>query len=185
MGLHPGQPVEAYWNSTETGAIHPSVREAISLRRFEQIERCFHVPREPEIGAEPPEQDGIELPPILFQNVVPISDHLHRAFKGAWVPGRHLAIDESMERFTGRSVHKVTIPTKSTSEGYNIWVLADGAYVLDWLFRARDIGPIDLDSFWYLIKGVKGEDLTEAPKGFSKTQSVVLHLAANLGGFRN
>ena len=82
-------------------------------------------------------------------------------------------------------IHKVTIPAKPTPEGYKIWVLADGGYVLDWLFHAREIGPIDLDTFWYLIRGEKGEAPSEAPKGFSKTQSVVLDLAANLRGPSN
>jgi hypothetical protein len=81
-------------------------------------------------------------------------------------PGAHLAVDETIERFMGRAPEIVNIPSKPTPEGFKIWVLANGGYILDWLWHARGdkAGPVDLD-----------ETFTEE-EGFSKTQAVVLDL---------
>ena len=75
----------------------------------------------------------------------------------------------------GRASETVNIPTKPIPEGFKIWVLANGGYVLDWLYYAKGdrLGPIDLDDFWT-------EDL-----GFSKTQAIVLDLVKQQGILNN
>lgn len=55
----------------------------------------------------------------------------------------------------GRSKETVNLPSKPIPKGFNIWVVANHGYVLDWLYHAKsdDGGPVDLDDFWMMIKG--------------------------------
>lgn len=84
-----------------------------------------------------------------------------------------MAVDETIQRFVGRTTEVVKIPSKPVPKGFKIWVLANSGYVLDWIWHAKgdgpNDGPYDLDDFW--IKD----------KGFSKTQGVVLDLVSQHG----
>jgi hypothetical protein len=40
-------------------------------------------------------------------------------------PGIYLTVDETIERFTGRTPEIVNIPTKPTPEGFKIWMLGN------------------------------------------------------------
>lgn len=97
-------------------------------------------------------------------------DHLRRLFKWYWESGTHLAVDESIIQFTGRSAEIVNIPTKPTPEGFKVWILANQGYVLDFIYHAKGEhkGPWDLD-----LSFIKEE-------GFTHTQAVVLDLLAQL-----
>ena len=83
-----------------------------------------------------------------------------------YTPGIHLAVDEMIERFTGRAPKIVNIPTKPTPEGFKIWVLGNQGYILDCMFHAKGNkkGLYDLDEVY------------TKEEGFSKTQVVVLDL---------
>ena len=155
MGVHTESSVPEYWNrDSNVGPLHPMVYERISETRWEQIDRFLRIsqPTSPH--------------PTVFDKLEDLSEHLRHAFKQYWTPGTHLTVDESIQRFQGRSEATVNIPSKPVPEGYKIWVLANAGYVMDWLFHAKGDkqGPIDLDEFWI-------KDL-----GFSKTQAVVLDL---------
>ena len=71
----------------------------------------------------------------------------------------------------GRSDVTVNIPSKPEPEGYKIWVLANGGYVLDWLYHAKGDkkGPVDLNPIY--IK----------EWGFPKTQAVIFDLLQQEG----
>ena len=121
----------------------------------------------------PNEPDEKEL---LFEKLEPLNESLYQAFKRHWATGTHLTVDESIQRFMGRAVEIVNIPSKPIPEGFKIWILANTGYVLNWLFHAKGdrLRPIDLDDFWT-------DNL-----GFLKTQAVVLDLVTQqgvLGGF--
>ena len=94
-------------------------------------------------------------------------------FKKYWKPGTHLVVDETIQRFMGRSKEIVNIPSKPTPEGFKIWVLANEGYVLDWMYHVKgsnkNDGPQDLCDFWT-------KDL-----GFNQTQAVVLDLVTQEG----
>ena len=155
MGVHSESSVSEYWNrDSSVGPLHPMVYDRISANRWQQIDRCLRIsqPSSPH--------------PTLFDKLEDLSEHLRRAFKQYWTPGTHLTVDESIQRFQGRSDATVNIPSKPVPEGYKIWVLANAGYVMDWIFHAKGNkqGPVDLDEFW--IKEL----------GFSKTQAVVLDL---------
>ena len=155
MGIHSQSQVPDYWNrDSNKGPLHPLVYDHIALCRWQQIDRFLRISR------------PTSASPTVFDKLEELSEHLRYAFKQYWSIGTHLTVDESIQRFQGRSAATVNIPSKPVPEGYKIWVLANAGYVLDWLFHAKGdkLGPVDLDDFW-----TKDE-------GFSKTQAVVLDL---------
>ena len=164
MGLHIESRIEDFWNTDPLrGPIHHQVLKYISLRRWEQIDRFFHVSK-----PLPPGQKE-----TTFSKLEPLSEQLREAFKKYWKSGPHLAVDETIQRFMGRAKEIVNIPSKPTPEGFKIWVLANQGYVLDWMYHAKGRnsgeGPQDLDDYWT-------EDL-----GFTQTQVVVLDLVSQEG----
>ena len=77
----------------------------------------------------------------------------------------HFAVDETIERFIGRTFKIVNIPSKPMPEGFKIWVLVNKGYILNWFWHVKGdkAGLIDLDK-------------TFTEEGFLKTQAVVLNL---------
>ena len=165
MGLHPETARKDFWNTDpDKGPLHDRVRQAISLKRWEQIDRFLHIS-----SPQNPTQSSQKETP--FSKLEPLNDTLRQLFKQYWKIGTHLAVDETIQRFMGRASEIVNIPSKPTPEGFKIWVLANLGYILDWLYHAKGdhLGPVDLDDFW-----------TDNLR-FSKTQSVVLDLVTQQG----
>ena len=165
MGLHPETTRADFWNTDpDKGPIHDRVRQAIALKRWQQLDRFLHI----SIPHDPTQSSSKETP---FDKLEPLNDTLRQLFKKYWKTGTHLAVDETIQRFMGRASEIVNIPSKPTPEGFKIWVLANLGYVLDWLYHAKGdhLGPVDLDDFW------------TNNLGFSKTQSVVLDLVTQQG----
>ena len=155
MGIHSQSQVPDYWNrDSSKGPLHPLVYEHISLCRWQQIDRFLRISK------------LTSSQPTVFEKLEELSEHLRHAFKQYWTIGTHLIVDESIERFQGRSAVTVNIPSKPVPKGYKLWILANAGYVLDWLFHAKGdkLGSVDLDEYW-----IKDE-------GFSKTQAVMLDL---------
>ena len=165
MGLHKESGVVDYWKTDETVPLHTQVRKHISSKRWQQIDRFFHIspPTSPDSHTKNTE--------TVFQKLEPLSENLRKKFKRYWQPGTHLTVDEAIQRFMGRAKEIVNIPSKPVPEGFKIWVLANAGYILDWMWHAKgdENGPVDLDDFWT-------KDL-----GFSKTQAVVLDLIKQTG----
>ena len=165
MGLHIESSIPEFWNVNPlNGPIHEQVSKHISLTRWQQIDRFFHI-SEPHPPGHKQERPFVKLEPL--------SDTLRQAFKKYWKSGTHLAVDETIQRFMGRSAEIVNIPSKPTPEGFKIWVLANEGYILDWMYHAKGSnkteGPQDLCDFWT-------KDL-----GFNQTQAVVLDLVTQEG----
>jgi len=159
MGLSPERDIEEYWTTTrKRGVDHFIVRENMGKNRWQQIDSKLHIsfPKDPD--------DKTKESP--FDKIATLSDTIRDRFRRYWKPGTHLAVDETIVRFTGRAFETVNIPSKPTPEGFKIWVVADQGYILDWLWHAKGDkkGPVDLDEYW------------TKDKGFSKTQAVVLDL---------
>jgi hypothetical protein len=115
----------------------------ISLKRFEQIHRFFSL------------RDAVANPPQSTEcfawKLEPIATKLRVNCMRNWRPGTHVAIDESMIPFMGRSKHKVKMKNKPIDEGYKIWVLAQAAYVIDWRWHTRQYGPEGVDNLFLNI----------------------------------
>ena len=111
MGLHLESRIEDFWNTNSLNrSIHNQVLKHISLRRWEQIDRFFHVSK----PLKPGQKEAI------FDKLEPLSAHLREAFKKYWKSDTHLAVDETIQRFMGRVKEIVNIPSKPTSEGFKI-----------------------------------------------------------------
>jgi hypothetical protein len=160
MGLNPLHDVAAYWNTNRRRGVHDAVREAISLKRWQQLDRYLHISKP---GQKSP---GKESP---FDKVEPLNEELRNDMMRLWTPTTHLAIDEAIQRFLGRAKETVNIPSKPTPEGFKIWVLANCGYILAWLFHARGTGPVLLDDYW------------TRSRGFPPTQAVVFELLLQEG----
>ena len=158
MGISAEPCIEDYWGDLESHGSKHIVSKYIGLCRFQQLDRYFR--------CTTPWPKGDPTPRTTFDRVAELAEHLRLTCRKLYNPGTHLAVDETIERFTGRASEIVNIPTKPTPEGFKIWVLANKGYILNQLWHARGDkgGPVDLD-----------ETFTKE-EGFSKTQAVVLDL---------
>ena len=121
MKLHIESNIPEFWNSDPfKGPIHEQILKHISLKRWQQIDRYFHISK--------PQHSGHETP---FMKLEPFNEVLRKAFKKFWKPDIHLAVDETIQRFMDRAKEIVNIPNKPTPEGFKIWVLANEGYILD------------------------------------------------------
>ena len=111
MSLHIESSIPKFWNTDPLkGPIHEQILKHISLRRWQQIDRFFHISK--------PHLPGYQETPFL--KLEPLSETLRQAFKKYWKTGTHLAVDETIQRFMGRAKEIVNIPSKPTPEGFKI-----------------------------------------------------------------
>jgi hypothetical protein len=61
--------------------------------------------------------------PRVFQGVEEWSEHIQAVSMQLFRPGSHLAIDECIIRYTGRSDVTTTIKSKPDPVGFKIWVI--------------------------------------------------------------
>ena len=159
MGIHPEAEITDYWASIEDTGVQHRIPEYISLKRWQQIDRFLYCEEL---------RDGMIK---TFKRIWAFSKHIEKASCKYWTPGKNLAVDESMQRFTGRAKEITNIPCKKHSIGYKIWILADHGYILLFMFHSKkdnkNDGPYRLDPQWQ-------------QKGLSATEGVVCHLAISI-----
>ena len=85
----------------------------------------------------PPEPQETEWYWILE----PVATHIRTTCKKLLHLGTHIAIDEAMIAYSGRTKHTIKIKNKPISEGYKVWVLAEAGYVWTWLWHSKIEGP--------------------------------------------
>ena len=117
MGIDSLPQRRMYWQGDTR---HATVADVLSRDRFESITRYLTV--------SPPVADAAPRNPFSFVRAFIAS--LNHSFPRHWNPGRHLALDESMVSFRGRSDIKQFVPGKPHPHGYKIWVLANENYML-------------------------------------------------------
>ena len=156
IGLHKEPAIVDYWKEGSVYTPKHPIGQYISRNRFQAIDLYLY--------CEDPSQSATFTTP--FKRIWNVSESLQKACRRYYTPGTHLAVDESIKRFTGRAKEIVNIPSKPTPEGFKMWILANEGYVLDWLFHAKGQGkgPYRVDSYW-----TKEED-------FTPTEAVVLDL---------
>jgi Transposase IS4 len=108
MGLHIESQREEYWGSLQ------HLGESLGLKRFQQIHRYFTL-RDRSIR---PRQEGESF----AWPVEPIASIIRRNCRTNWTSSSHIAIDEAMIPYSGRSIHKVKLKTslfqRVTRSGY-------------------------------------------------------------------
>jgi hypothetical protein len=91
MALHIENDTEDYWSQgRDNGSTHLSVIIHIERNRWHDIHYAFHI-------SDP----TILRKTTVFEKVEPLNSHIWKASCQYWIPGRDLAVDECMERFSG------------------------------------------------------------------------------------
>lgn len=163
MGQHRVRLRESYWGENER------LSGVFGKTRFEQIHRYITL-RDAERS---PRQPG----ECFAWRVEPIASQIRKNTQKVWIPGSHLAIDESMVRFKGRSFDKVKLPNKPIKEGYKIWAHGCKGYIDDWLWHSRKEGPEE---------SITSEEFDRLTDGqiqkfrFAPTFALILRLAMRL-----
>ena len=117
MGIDSLPTRRMYW---QAGTRHAHIADLFSRDRFELLTRYLTV--SPTVAGAAPRNP--------FSFVRAFIAALNHSFPRHWNPGRHLALDESMVSFRGRSDIKQFVPGKPHPHGYKIWVLANENYML-------------------------------------------------------
>ena len=139
IGLNPKPRIEEYWRVGEPDSM-PGFAEVMSRNRFQLLSTFLHfndnstrVPR----GAV-----GFDH----LHKVRPLLDLLRPLSKAYYVPGRELAVDETMRRFTGRIYFKQYVRNKPVPWGIKLWSLCESqtGYLLDWeVYTGKEVNAVD------------------------------------------
>ena len=119
MGMHQEAVRAIFWSPTH------QLSRYLSHDRFEQIHRYFSTRDE----VTSPRQQG----ETFAWKIEPIATFLRQNILMNWLSGTHLAVDEAMIAFRGRTNHKVKMKNKPINEGYKTWMIAENDYTLVWL----------------------------------------------------
>ncbi len=145
----------------------------MSLTRYKQIHRYFTLRDRTTASREDHE--------TFAWQVEPIGAIIKQNCKDNWQPSFHLAVDEAMLAYRGRSSHKVKLPNKPIKEGYKVWILGDAGYVYDWLWHSRLDGPEAIPQEGIEVDRVTKKELTELNMiHLALTFALVIHLAQRL-----
>ncbi|KID82373.1 ATP-dependent DNA helicase PIF1 [Metarhizium guizhouense ARSEF 977] len=150
MQNYPETSIKAYWTSKHV--VYPFTRH-MGLCRFEALLR--HVKIYPSTEKE------------TYPRLNEWSSHIQQAMANTYTPGSHVAVDECIQGFTGRSALKTTIPNKPTPVGFKLWALARAGPFLRWIWHVPGKGHV----------GIKKRKTAES---LNPTQQVVVHLLDKL-----
>ena len=112
MGITVELYIEDYWKNLNTHGTEHIVKKYIGVVRFQQLARHFR--------ASPPWPKSDKSPKSTFDRVHEVAEHIRLTCRRLYNPGTHLAVDETIQRFTGRAREIVNIPLKPTLEGFKI-----------------------------------------------------------------
>jgi Transposase IS4 len=112
--LYPFAAQSDYWKIHNLGKF-------MSKYRFEQLHRYFT------INDEHTNPRPIDAP--WSNKLQPFADVLRANCRNSYCPSFHIAIDEAMIPFTGRSKHTVKIKNELINKGYKLWAIGDHDYI--------------------------------------------------------
>jgi len=94
-------------------------KNTLSFRQYRQIKRYIHISM-PEATAN---SRGSRTESPWWTKLEPLHSHSKHQSQTYFQPSTHVAVDEMMVRFTGRSKHTVRIPSKPIPVGYKVIAL--------------------------------------------------------------
>ena len=105
FGLYPLPVRNDYWKLHKLG-------QFMGLKRFQQIHRFFSLN----------DENTVPQPPSApwFHRIQRVSDLIRAACRNVYYPSSHIAIDEAMVAFKGRSKDTVKLKNKPIDTGYKI-----------------------------------------------------------------
>jgi Transposase IS4 len=167
MGAHKEAKYEEHW--AKTGYLS----KFISLIRYQQIHRYFTL-WDKATNLKQEEE-------TFTWQVEPVASIIKSNCKALWSSCSHLAVDEAMIAYRGRTRHKVKLLNKPIKEGYKVWVLGDAGYVYDWLWHNHIEGPEDIPSKGLDVGRVESIELTKLISvHLASTFALILRLAQRL-----
>jgi len=102
----------------------------MSIIRFDQIRRFFSLDNDIAPSTTP-------SPLPWFYRIQRVSDLIRTAYRTAYSLSSHIAIDEAMVPFEGRSRDIIKIKGKPIDTGYKLWCVGDYSYVWSWLYHSK------------------------------------------------
>jgi hypothetical protein len=118
-----------YWSQTFG---HPLVTSLFSRDRFKQLLRFFRVVALDEGALARDPQPHVRA----------LAAKLNASFRAYSSPSQHLALDEAMVAYKGRSPIKQYIPSKPHKWGYKIWCLSSDDYLLHFeIYAGKEGAP--------------------------------------------
>lgn len=116
MGIKKLPSYRDYWSS-HPDLHEPFVSKYMTVNRFGWLLSHLHLnDNHFQPGRNHPNYDKL-------YKIRPLLDSLKRKFQENYKPTEHLAIDESMIKFKGRSYLKQYMPKKPIKRGYKVWML--------------------------------------------------------------
>lgn len=123
------------WMESE-GINVPFIQNAMSKNRFEQIKRHLHFVDNSKL----PSKGHPRWHPL--QKVLSIIDKLLKRFRGGYVMGEYMSVDESMIKYKGRQVKFIQyMPNKPIKHGIKVFALCCGetGYLYGaWVYCGKD-----------------------------------------------
>ena len=113
MGLVIEPRIEDYWGTLESHGVEHIVGRYIGKNRYKQLDRYIRL--------SPPANNY----KATFNRVEALSKHLQLLYQKYYSPGAYLAVNKTIKRFIERVPKIINIPSKPTSKGFKIWVLAN------------------------------------------------------------
>ncbi|XP_040078205.1 piggyBac transposable element-derived protein 4-like isoform X2 [Ixodes scapularis] len=119
MSIHPLPQVYLYWSSDQLFNVK-EISRVMTFKRYQQITSCLHL----NDNTQQPERTSPGYDRCY--KVRPLIEALNKNFRKEYSPSSHVAVDESMILFKGRSAMKQYMPMKpKIKRGYKVWSLAD------------------------------------------------------------
>ena len=129
MGIDRLPSTEMYWNENYR---HEFIVALFSRDRFKELLRYFRI-------VPAPVADAARNP---IPHVRALAEKLNHSFAAHYIPTEHLALDEAMCAWKGRSPIKQYIPSKPHKWGYKIYCLASETYLLHFeVYEGKEEDP--------------------------------------------
>ncbi|KFA55625.1 hypothetical protein S40293_10059 [Stachybotrys chartarum IBT 40293] len=144
MSLHAEKRYQDYWRAPAMMTIDETVYQNVPVHliiQYMTYERFYDIKRRIRIDDPDTIAHGVPRP---YSQVSEWSDSLKAVSLAAVEVGSHIAVDEAICGFQGRSKQKVTIKNKPTPTGLKIWILATQGYILHWIWHTPGsaLGPV-------------------------------------------
>ncbi|KAI8687201.1 Piggybac transposable element-derived protein 4 [Fusarium sp. Ph1] len=185
MGLHKEKTIKSHWSTPKPGEQRPlhSIIRFMPYWKFQILHRHLRPFDYTKIDETGP------LPKV-FQACDEWSNHIQAASAEIFIPGSHLAIDECMVRFTGRSNETTVVKGKPIPRGFRIWVVAQQGFFIHWFWHitGAQYGAVGVElppAKRRCTRRTQGsqetqEGSSDEPIALNSTQSVVVALANTL-----
>ncbi|KAJ3453704.1 hypothetical protein MRS44_017951 [Fusarium solani] len=142
IGLHKETRIEDHWKTSSLGDQRPtySIIKFMTYNKFQLLHR--HLRPFDHTKFVPDERF-----PEVFKCAQPWSDHIQYVSTQLLEPGSHLAVDEGMIQYEGRSHQKTTVQNKPINTGFKVWVVAQKGFFLRWIWHQPGLkyGPVGVE----------------------------------------